>query len=105
MARCLLLLVVILYFGTAISLCHVTIYIRNASSRSLGTTANKGTRGSLVRMTPDVVYYSWADIDTSFCRYLNRYEMNFFLGKDYSDAELELYNTEPISLKKAHSTK
>ena len=30
-----------------------------------GTTANKGTRGSLVRMTPDVVYYIWACIDTS----------------------------------------
>ena len=31
-----------------------------------GTTANEGTRVSLVRMTPDVVYYSWADIDTKF---------------------------------------
>ena len=30
-----------------------------------GTTANEGTRGSLVRMTPDVVYYSWAAFDTS----------------------------------------
>ena len=33
--------------------------------RSRGTTANEGTRGSLVRMTPDVVYYSWAAIYTS----------------------------------------
>ena len=30
-----------------------------------GTTANEGTRGSLVRMTPDVVYYSWAAFDMS----------------------------------------
>ena len=29
-----------------------------------GTTANEGTRGSLVRMTLDVVYYSWAGINT-----------------------------------------
>ena len=28
-----------------------------------GTTANEGTRGSLVRMTPDVVYYSWVAFD------------------------------------------
>ena len=35
------------------------------NSTFVGTTANEGTRGSLVRMTPDVVYYSWADIDTS----------------------------------------
>ena len=27
------------------------------------TTANEGTRGSFVRMTPDVVNYSWANID------------------------------------------
>ena len=41
----------------------------NADSRSGvdldGTTANEGTRGSLVRMIPDVVYYSWAAFDTS----------------------------------------
>ena len=30
-----------------------------------GTTANEGTRGSVVRMTPDVVYYSWVALDTS----------------------------------------
>ena len=30
-----------------------------------GTTANEGTRGSLVRMTQDVVYYSWAAFNTS----------------------------------------
>ena len=30
-----------------------------------GTTANEGTRGSLVRMTPDVLYCSWAAFDTS----------------------------------------
>ena len=35
------------------------------SYKPFGTTANKGTRGSLVRMTPDVVYYSWAAFDTN----------------------------------------
>ena len=43
----------------------------------MGTTAKKGIRGSLVRMTPDVVYYSWAAFDTSIWRYLNRHELNF----------------------------
>ena len=43
-----------------------------------GTTANEGTRGSLVRMTQDVVYYSWAAFNTSIWRYLNQYELNFF---------------------------
>ena len=33
-------------------------------SSFLSTTANEGTRGSLVRMTPDVVYYSWVAFDT-----------------------------------------
>ena len=28
-----------------------------------GSTANEGTRGSLVRVTLDVVCYSWADIN------------------------------------------
>ena len=37
----------------------------NMEVKEEGTTANEGTRGSLVRMTPDVVYYSWAGIDTS----------------------------------------
>ena len=31
----------------------------------MGTTANEGTRGSLGRMTPDVVYYNWAAFDMS----------------------------------------
>ena len=34
----------------------------------MGTTANKGTRGSLVRMRPDVVYYSWAVIDIEYLK-------------------------------------
>ena len=29
------------------------------------TTSNEGTRGSLIRMKADVVYYSWAAIYTS----------------------------------------
>ena len=30
-----------------------------------GTAANEGTQGSLVRMTPDIVFYSWMDFDMS----------------------------------------
>ena len=67
------------------------------------TSANEGTRGSLVRMTPDVVYYSWAAFDTSIWRYLNRYELNLFWKRLFW-IKVSLY-TEPISLKKAHSTK
>ena len=33
------------------------------TQKNICTTANEGTRGSLVRMTPDVVYYSWAGTD------------------------------------------
>ena len=34
----------------------------------LGTTANKGTRGSLVRMRLDVVYYSWEVIHIEYLK-------------------------------------
>ena len=46
--------------------CPLRIGSIDTSGKIVGTTANEGTRGSLVRMTPDVVYYSCADIiDTS----------------------------------------
>ena len=73
------------------------IYASRGKMRSsLGTTANEETRGSLVRMTRDVVYYSWAGINTSILRYLNRYELNFsFFGKDYSGAKF-LHTAESL---------
>ena len=44
-----------------------------SSVRISGTTANEGTWGSLVKMTLDVVCYSWGSINRSIWRYLNRY--------------------------------
>ena len=44
-----------------------------SSVRISGTTANKGTWGSLVKMTLDVVCYSWGSINRSIWRYLNWY--------------------------------
>ena len=67
-----------------------------------GTTANEGTQGSLVRMTPDVVYYSWAAFDTSIWRYLNRYELNLF-WKGLFWCKVSLYRA--YILEKTHSTK
>ena len=53
------------------------------SGAEIGTTANKGTRGSLVRMRPDVVYYSWAVIDIEYLKvsesiWILTLDQNFF---------------------------
>ena len=68
--------------------------IRIHWGRTHGTTANEGTRGSLVRMTPDrrvsirVFDSIWIDMNWNF------------LGKDYSGAKFIFIQ---ISLNKAHS--
>ena len=49
-----------------ITLCALIFSSSITRSRSVGTTTNEGTRVTPVRMTPDVVYYSWADINTKF---------------------------------------
>ena len=65
----------------------------------LGTTANEGTRGSLIRMTPHIVYYSWAGIDTSIWRYLIRYELNFFLKRIIQGQSLSIQSLNQSELR------
>ena len=78
--------------------------VKWSTTTNNGTTTNEGTRGSLVRMTPDVVYYSW---QLSIRVFEGIWiDMNWIcFEKDYSDAKFLYSYTEPISLKKAHSTK